>query len=89
MLSVLLSVIWTGKSICPTFLGGEPHMNHGLEALIIPLFPMLRYKFFSWLIIFFKNAFQLQLYSSDGNNYMLKEDVIGHNTSSRYSSQLY
>jgi hypothetical protein len=66
----------------PTFFGGGPHMNHGLEVLIIPLFPILRYNFFSCLIIFKKNAFQLQLYSSDGNNYMLKDDVIGHNTSS-------
>jgi hypothetical protein len=32
-------------------------MNHGLEVLIIPLFPILRYNFFSCLITFKKMHF--------------------------------
>jgi hypothetical protein len=56
----------------------EPRLG-GTHYTIVPNTSLQFFQLFNY---YFLNAFQLQLYSSDGNNYMLKDDVIGHNTSS-------
>jgi hypothetical protein len=74
---VLLSVIWIGKSICASYIFWwrttyEPRIG-GTHYTIVPNTSLQFFQLFNY---FLKNAFQLQLYSSDGNNYMLKDMLL-------------